>query len=295
MPVSRKLSNRRPPEIFPGGIAIIGMGRWGASLYTALVKAGVMPIEVVGRAAGRAGPGRVVGLDRAVLDAEVLWLCVPDGEIASVVLAIVEKRPSLRRQIVVHSSGVYSSALLRDAKQAGAKVASVHPLMSFPTLNPVSLAGVPFAIEATGALAGRLEKLVRQLGGTPFRLAGAGKALYHAAAVMASPLVVSLAAAARQTAVQAGLTGEQADVLLEPIMMATIMNFFREGGARSFSGPFARGDSETVSLHLEALNAHPFLQAVYTALADHAIEVLPVIKKRALQKALAAAKTNILS
>lgn len=291
MQASRKHSDRNAPGIFGGGIAIIGMGRWGSSLHAALTRCGISPVEVIGRLPRKA----VVGFDRAVLDAEVLWLCVPDSEIAAVASAIIAKRPALRGQVVVHSSGVYSSAVLTEAQRAGAKVASVHPLMSFPTRRPVTLAGVPFAIEATGALAGKLEKLVLQMGGKPFRLPAAGKALYHAAAVMASPLLVSLATAARQTAMQAGLTGEQADELLEPIMTATLRNFFRDGGARSFSGPFARGDAETVSLHLEALKAHPFLQAVYTALAEQSIDVLPVREKGALQETLAAAKANILS
>ena len=298
MPVSRKLNHPRLPEIFNGGISIIGPGRWGSSLYAALARSGTTPLEVIGTSPKKAGCGLttpVVGFDEARFDAELLWLCVPDSEIAGVAGAIVARRPSLRGQTVVHSSGVYSSALLAEAVRAGARVASVHPLMTFPTRRPTVLAGVPFAIEATGALAVRLEKLVTRIGGTPFRLPATGKALYHAAAVMASPLLVSLAAAARQTMMQAGLTGKEANALLEPIMTATLRNFFCDGGARSFSGPFARGDVDTVSLHLQALKAHPFLQALYKALAEHAIEVLPVMKKQALQKKLAAAKTNILS
>ena len=298
MPVTRKLSHPRRPEIFAGGIAIIGMGRWGSSLFTALTQSGITPVEIIGTMPKKVGRGwtvPVVDFHQAVLDAEVLWLCVPDKAIAAVADAIVEKRTSLHGQAVLHSSGVYASALLNKAKQAGAKIASVHPLMTFPTRTPVPLAGVPFAIEATGALAVRLEKLVVQMGGKPFRLPASGKALYHAAAVMASPLLVSLATAARQTVMQAGLTDEQANALLEPIMTATLRNFFRDGSARSFSGPFVRGDAETVSLHLEALRTHPFLQAVYVALAGQAIDTLPVMKTQALQKALATAKTNILS
>ncbi len=274
------------------------MGRWGTSLHAALTASGHPPVETVGRLQARSRRGAAVApvaFAQARLDAEVLWLCVPDSGIESVTTAILVKRPSLKGQIVVHSSGVYSSAILAEAARAGAKIASVHPMMTFPTRRPVALTGVPFAVEAGNAVAHKLEKLVTQLGGMPFRLPAEGKALYHAAAVMASPLLVSLAVAARQTAMQAGLPGDQADALLEPIMTTTIRNFFRRGGAQSFSGPFARGDAQTISLHLEALQAHPFQQALYTALAGYAMDALPVVNKRALQKALAAAKNNILS
>jgi predicted short-subunit dehydrogenase-like oxidoreductase (DUF2520 family) len=226
-----------------------------------------------------------VSFRKARFDAQLLWLCVPDAAIAEVAEAISARVP-LKGKIVVHSSGVHSSEILRVAKQAGARVGSVHPLMTFPTLTPVPLAHVPFAIEAEKAVAGRLQKLVTLLGGRPFLLPGAGKPLYHAAAVMASPLLVSLATAARAMATQAGLSPEDADMLLQPIMMATIRNFFANGGPASFSGPFARGDVATVSLHLAALKEHPSLQQVYRGLAHYALETLPVNNKQGLKHQL---------
>jgi predicted short-subunit dehydrogenase-like oxidoreductase (DUF2520 family) len=147
---------------------------------------------------------------------------------------------------------------------------------------------VPFAVEAEGRLRTQLFRLVHQLGGRPFTIPSEGKPLYHAAAVMASPLLVSLAAAAEETAVLSGLSKKQARVLLEPIMQATLLNFFCDGGAKSFSGPFARGDDQTVSLHLAALRQHPLLSQVYATLAAHALEVLPVENKARLLRVLKA-------
>jgi predicted short-subunit dehydrogenase-like oxidoreductase (DUF2520 family) len=268
---------------FPRGIAIVGMGRWGSSLRAALVDKAIPVVEVVGR-----------NLSKASLGADVLWLCVPDVALAEVAAAIAAKPGSLHGQVVLHSSGVHSTEVLAPARKAGAKIGSVHPLMTFPARKPVSLAGVPFAIEAEQRLAKQLERLVRLLGGRPFRLASAGKAMYHAAAVMSSPLLVSLASAAQETAMLAGFSEKQARELLEPIMLASIRNFFLNGGAASFSGPFARGDDATVSLHLAALARHPSLREVYRALAEHALRVLPNRNKGELKKALAASPRNIL-
>ena len=127
---------------------------------------------------------------------------------------------------------------------------------------------------------------MKAMGGQPFSIAAANKALYHAAAVMASPLLVSLAQAAMHAAEGSGLKPAQARALLQPIMEATLKNFFREGADRSFSGPFARGDAATVSLHLDALAAHPHLEAVYKGLATHAVESLPVENRQKLRRLL---------
>jgi predicted short-subunit dehydrogenase-like oxidoreductase (DUF2520 family) len=284
MPDQQKRGNRAAPTPFPGGIAIVGMGRWGHSLHAALTAAGIPPLELVVRTQKKQAP-KAVSFRKARFDAQLLWLCVPDAAIADVAADLSERLP-LKEKIVVHSSGVYSSEILRAAKQAGARVASVHPLMTFPTLTPVPLVNVPFAIESEKSIAARLQKLVTILAGRPFLLSGAGKPLYHAAAVMASPLLVGLATAARAMATQAGLSPEDSDTLLQPIMLATIRNFFSNGGPASFSGPFARGDVATVSLHLAALKEHPSLQQVYQALANFALETLPVKNKQELKHQL---------
>jgi predicted short-subunit dehydrogenase-like oxidoreductase (DUF2520 family) len=71
---------------------------------------------------------------------------------------------------------------------------------------------------------------------------------------------------------------------MQPIMEATLSNFFLQGGDKSFSGPFARGDAKTVSLHLQALAAHPLLSLVYRSLALQALATLPVENEKKLLK-----------
>jgi predicted short-subunit dehydrogenase-like oxidoreductase (DUF2520 family) len=282
MPPSRP-SEPRPPF---SGIALVGLGRWGSSLRAALANAGTPATEII---SGRRD------LPRARLDAALIWLCVPDAAIGQVASIIAERRGSLRGQVIVHSSGVFSGQALTAAREAGAKTGSIHPLMTFPTRKPVPITNLPFAVEGDRGIVSRLEKLVSALDGKPFRLPSAGKPLYHAAAVMASPLLVSLATAVRETAVLAGLSENHAERLLEPIMTATLRNLFRNGADHSFSGPFARGDAATVSLHLSALQGHPSLQHIYRSLAEHALRVLPVQHQPDLRKALAESAQPILS
>jgi len=281
-------------------VSIIGLGNWGSSLAQALDAAGVNLQEVIissKRSAG--GLSSLTGtllpetlplttFDRAVLKADVLWLCVPDAAIARVAGRIVKQvgKRGLKGQIVVHSSGALSTLVLQAAARAGASVASVHPVMSFATRIPVSLQGVPFGVEAEAASRRTLNAIVRQVGGRPFAVEAASKALYHAVGVLSSPLLVSHLAAAHEVAALAGFTPKEARRLIEPIVRATLDNFFLHGPGKSFSGPIARGDVATIHLHLQALKPHPMLAGVYRSLALYALETLPASSKKRLRSSL---------
>jgi predicted short-subunit dehydrogenase-like oxidoreductase (DUF2520 family) len=276
-------------------ISIVGFGNWGSSLASALVHARVPVDEVVvtGRRARRKTTGwmrslPLTDLNHARLQADVLWLCVPDRAIASVTARLVERAADrgLTGQIVVHSSGALNARVLHAAAEAGASIGSVHPLMSFPTLTPVGLEGVPFAVEAEPAGRRILNAIVRRMGGRPFPIKPAGKALYHALGVLSSPLLVSHLAAAREVAALAGFTPRQAQRLVEPIIRATLDSFFRNGARKSFSGPIARGDAETIRLHLQALKPHPMLASIYRSLALYGVEALPCRGRKGLRASL---------
>jgi predicted short-subunit dehydrogenase-like oxidoreductase (DUF2520 family) len=232
----------------------------------------------------------VTTLGRAQLKADVLWLCVPDAAIARVAGRMVKRAQavngSLKGQIIVHSSGALSAQVLRTAARAGASAASVHPVMSFATRVPVSLQGVPFGVEAEAASRSILNTIVRRMGGRPFAVEAGSKALYHAVGVLSSPLLVSHLAAAHHAAILAGFTPQEAKKLIEPIVRATLDNFFLRGPGKSFSGPIARGDVQTIDLHLQALKPHPMLAGVYRSLALYALKTLPASGKKRLHRSL---------
>jgi predicted short-subunit dehydrogenase-like oxidoreductase (DUF2520 family) len=271
-------------------VSIIGLGNWGSSLARALTDAQVPLHEVIvpGRLSARKSTLHLIDLRRALLQADVLWLCVPDKAIARITASLAKRvaERGLGGQIVVHSSGALSAGVLQAAAKAGASVGSVHPVMSFPTRTPVTLKGISFAVEADAASSRVLSKLVRRIGGRPFAIKAESKALYHAVGVLSSPLLVSHLAAAHEAAARAGFSPRQARRLIEPIARATLENFFRDGPARSFSGPIARGDAETIRLHLQALKPHPILASVYRSLALYALETLPSPGRKALRASL---------
>ena len=275
------------------GIAVIGAGNWGSSLAAGVVAAGLPLVEVVVRSSrgrnAKFGGAAAVPWKSAKLDAEILWLCVPDGEIAIVAARIASQRGDLRGQVVVHSSGALTNRVLEAARGAGAGVGSIAPVFSFPTGKPIDLQGVMFVVEPGAGTARKLTALVTKLGGKPLRISSERKVLYHAAATMASPLLVSALQAAVTVAALAGMRRPEAEAAVRVLAETSLRNFFSQGAAGSFSGAFARGDAETVELHLRALLEHPTLHRTYLALARNARESLPVRNGLELDRVLDAA------
>jgi predicted short-subunit dehydrogenase-like oxidoreductase (DUF2520 family) len=268
------------------GVAVVGLGNWGTSLAAGLTAAGIPLREVVVRGRKPKGYPAVRWKD-AALDAQVLWLCVPDAAIAEAAEEIARRRGNLAGQVVVHSSGALTVDVLEAVRDAGARVASVHPVMTFPTREVVEPAGIFFGVEAEDAGTRRtLHSLLRRLGGRPFDLTSENKAMYHAAGTLASPLLVSALTAAMEAARLAGLDRKTAKLWVQSLSERTLHNVFARGAERSFSGPFARGDAGTIRLHLQTLEAHPILADVYRSLAAHAIGALPVRNRPALEQAL---------
>ena len=276
-------------------VAVIGLGNWGASLATALDSAGLLAGRVhvsyrIDQAKTNAAQKPVPGLA-----ARILWLCVPDAAIATTAAWLAHQRSNLSGQLVVQSSGALYRSVLDAAERAGARTASVHPMMSFPTRQVVPLAGVRFAVEAADISTRReLFRLIRKLQGHPFAIEGTGKAMYHVGAMFGSPLLIAALDAGVRCLQQAGIEEREALALLCPMAAATVANVQRQGLRRSFSGPIARGDVATLKLHREALASHPLMAHVYDALAGLAAEDLLSADGRAIQAALetGAAKDN---
>ena len=292
MALSRQKAQSAAEPARKPDVAIIGLGNWGTSLAAALTRAGIPPREVIVRKRQRNSTLPTVSLPAvswtsAALDARILWLCVPDSAISETAAQVVRRRPDLHGQIVVHSSGALTIDALSPARRAGARTASVHPAMTFPTRRAVPLDGVLFAVETPDPATRRtLRALIRKLGGHVFDIASKNKALYHAAGTLASPLLVSELIAAIETACLAGLDRRTALRWVNALATTTARNLFARGPARSFSGPFARGDAPTIRLHLQALQKHPILADVYRSLAVHVLAALPVHNLHALNKAL---------
>jgi predicted short-subunit dehydrogenase-like oxidoreductase (DUF2520 family) len=236
-------------------IAIVGRGRLGTALTEALTASGEFePIGPLGR-----------GADAS--DAEGVLLCVPDGQIAAAAALIRPGRP------VGHCSGATGLDVLAPHEEAF----SLHPLMSVTRTRP-SFIGAGAAVDGrTDGALDLAERLAHALGMTPVRVADEDRALYHAAASVASNFLVTVEAAAERLAELAGVDRH----LLGPLVRATLENWLAQGPERALTGPVARGDEETVERQRGAIAERapemlPLFDALVLATRSLATEAQPV-------------------
>jgi predicted short-subunit dehydrogenase-like oxidoreductase (DUF2520 family) len=225
--------------------AIVGDGRLGRAIAAGLREAGI----------GVEGP---LGRGARCPDADVVLLCVPDGEIANAAAA-VERRPG--GPLVGHCSGATTLAPL-----APHEAFSLHPLMTVPADGPSQLAGASAAIAGSTPHARDVaHQLALHLGLTPIDVADEDRAAYHAAASIASNFLVTLEAAAERLAASSGI-GRAA---LVPLVRATVENWASMGPDRALTGPIARGDEATVERQRAAIAERtPDLLPLFDALAE---------------------------
>jgi predicted short-subunit dehydrogenase-like oxidoreductase (DUF2520 family) len=138
-----------------------------------------------------------------------------------------------------------------------------------------SLDGKVFTIEGETHAVRVARQIARSLGGSPVRIAGNKKILYHAAAAMAAGHVLAVEEAATQLLLSLGMRrGESLRALL-PLTRQVLENFETLGPRAAWTGPLSRGDYKVVRAHLDALQEAPeeFAQA-YDALSHLAARVL---------------------
>ena len=204
-------------------VGIVGPGRVGNSLAAGLRRAGYA-VE------GPLGRGEVPA-------AEVVLLCVPDGEIESAARAVHGSA-----SLVGHTSGATPLTALGDGESFG-----LHPLQTIAAPDAdVRGAGAAIAGSSQRALDAARE-LALALGMDPFEIDDAQRAAYHAAASIASNYLLTLEDAAEAVAAGAGIGPEDARRLLGPLVRQTVENWIARGAADALTGPVARGDDSTVA------------------------------------------------
>jgi len=230
-----------PPELPAGPCYIVGRGRMGTALASALAGAGVDVVGPLGR--GDSGEG-----------AAIVLLCVPDREIAAA-SALIAPGP-----VVGHVSASAPLELLAPHERF-----SLHPLLSVVGVG-APFAGAFCAIDGSSpATVNVAQALADRLGMHPRLIPAEQRALYHAAASAASNFLITLEGAAERLAQLVGLEREA----LVPLVRASVENWARQGARAALTGPIARGDLVTAARQRDAVaDAAPDLLSLWDALAD---------------------------
>ncbi|MBD0325539.1 MAG: DUF2520 domain-containing protein [Pyrinomonadaceae bacterium] len=263
-------------------VSIIGAGRLGTALARALSHCGYTIEAVVARSitsarrAARLSGAHPLALTSTQLGqlpaSSILFITTPDDCIADTstqLAAIFRQQQPQRGRIILHASGALSSDALCDLRDVGFATGSLHPLISIsdPLKGAESLSEAFYCIEGEPQAVNLARSLVRRLGGQSFSVNTKDKALYHAAAVMASGHMTALFQIATEMLQLCGLSEKRARAVLLPLVRSTIKNLATHTPARALTGTFARADLETMRRHLTALRS----QADGEALAAYAL------------------------
>lgn len=261
----------------------------GTALARALAASGYVIEAVVARSErhARRSAGLIGGRPRALTItqledlplSDILFITTPDDVIAETGarLAAVILKKGRKALTALHTSGALSSSALQSLRAAGFHTGSLHPLVSVsdPVGGAESLRTAFFCVEGDAAAARVARSIVRALGAKSFSVEKSHKALYHAAAVVASGHTVALFDIATEMLALCGLTRKRARLLLLPLLRSTLENLSAHEAARALTGTFSRADTATVRGHLAALGsvASSDALAAYTLLGKRSLQL----------------------
>lgn len=251
---------------------IIGAGRLGKNLALALVARGDGQLVAICnhslnsgmKAVAELGSGTAVASLAELPAVDVIFITTPDDCIAAIASTL-----TCSNTLVVHCSGVLSSEILATLKKRGCLIASIHPLKAFREnyLQCDAFQGCDCMIEGDDEAVRLLTVLFSALGAQVMSINATKKNSYHAAAVMASNYVVTLAGCAIELLIEAGLSESQAKNMTQGLMRSSLTNIESTSHiAAALTGPLSRGDVSTVDKHLQAIQ-QPHISALYRAAA----------------------------
>jgi predicted short-subunit dehydrogenase-like oxidoreductase (DUF2520 family) len=265
-------------------VSIIGTGRLGTTLAVALAAKGYSIRSLVARRIQNARKAaRLLDAEvqvlaakqvRALIDADLFLITVPDDQIAGVARELSEISAD-RRVTALHTSGALSSDVLEPLREKGWHTGSIHPLFSVSVAGDGSLKGAFWSVEGDRTALRLGKEIVRDLEGKSFSIRSEDKPLYHAAAVMVSGNVVALFDVALDMLGQCGLDRKTARAVLLPLIASTVRSLETKSPEEALTGTFSRGDVETVKRHLAALQNQdlPEALALYRLLGQRSLEL----------------------
>jgi predicted short-subunit dehydrogenase-like oxidoreductase (DUF2520 family) len=212
-------------------------------------------------------------------ESDLVLIATPDDTIALVALKLAAaQKLNVRNRTVLHTSGALSSNVLAPLATVGFHTGSIHPLVSVsePRAGAVSLNSAFYCLEGDRVALRVGRKIVRDLGGRSFSIDSSSKALYHAAAVMASGHMTALFDIAAEMLTDCGLEEREARRVLLPLVESAWRNLVTSDPAGALTGTFARGDEATVRKHLAALKESGKTEALiaYRLLGRRSLQLL---------------------
>ena len=259
-------------------IGFIGAGKVGFSLGKYFSEQG---LQVAGyfsefnqdakEAADFTGSRAYETMEQLLEDSEVLFLTVTDAQIENVWNQL--KASHISNKIVCHCSGALSSEVFSNIAEYGSYGYSIHPLFAVSDKynSYKELSNSYFTIEGTPDKLDFIKSLFVKLGNNVCIISKEDKVKYHAAAAVASNLVVGLISMSEKMLRECGFDEISAHEALSPIIKGNVEHIIDDGVCKALTGPIERNDVATVKKHLSVMSSDE--KDAYVAVSKLVLEV----------------------
>ncbi|MDA3843229.1 MAG: DUF2520 domain-containing protein [Candidatus Kapabacteria bacterium] len=266
----------------PIRVGIVGAGKLGLSLAK-LFNASKQLVWVVERNDSRrrilkknVQADVYASINHVRQSADFIFITVGDPIIRNICKELCRKLGvKLKGKHIIHCSGSKKVDLIESVRRVGAVPVAAHPYQSFYYPSERLFDGISWGVEVSGD-PDPVIKFLRTTGGFPVLLSeetASNKALYHSSAVVSTNFISMVLKLATKIALKAGIKPEQ---FIPHIVRTSVYNHFKAYNRRDsmpLTGPFARGDVETIETHLEMLKDDPELERLYKVMADATLDL----------------------
>ena len=266
---------------------IIGAGRLATALATTLGATGLVPDLVASRNLHHAkrlamkfpSADAVAFKGIEAITSRLVIISVSDDALTGVAEHLAKLPVEWSEAIVLHTSGSWSSEVLKPLSELGASTASFHPVQTFTEVDSdgkggVLFSGLPIAVEGDKAAVVCAGALAERLQAVAFRIDPAKKTLFHASAVVSSNFLVTLLALANELVNSTFESGKPPIDLFRALTQRAIDNALNMGPEAALTGPIVRGDIRVLEAHLVQLSKNAsHLVPVYAALATETVRL----------------------
>lgn len=213
-------------------------------------------------------------LEDLIIDSDAIFITTPDSEISRVWSEI--KKLPIKEKLICHCSGSISSEIFSNINNHGAYGYSIHPMFAisdkYNSYKDLSQAFI--TIEGHEKYIEYFKLLFSNLGNDIAIINKDNKALYHAASVTVSNLVLGLINNGVNYLEECGFTKEMAIKALYPLIEFNLKNIREKGTINSLTGPIERGDLSTVINHLNVLREED--KELYRLLSKNILKIAKV-------------------
>ncbi len=261
---------------------LIGAGRLGRTLAHGLLTHNLIELKGICNSSLQSahsvvlelGAGTACSQISTLPPAEWYIIACTDDAISDIVRQLMEYSFA-EGTVFMHCSGALSSEILKPLAHKGGHIASLHPLRAFTgQLDANAFQDCYCSLEGDAVACQTIETVFSILGARIFPIQTTKKSQYHAAAVIASNYLVTLAECSQILFQDAAIPAQTARHITQDLLHRSLNNLqTKDSNTKALTGPLQRGDIHCIERHLSALEKFPKIQTLYRSAALNTLAI----------------------